>query len=223
MKKNLIIAILAVFALLSLTFTGARAAGFIGHDQLGKGSVWSNTVKDGSLRYRDLNDHTIKRLKGKKGERGARGLTGAAGTDGLAVANTRQFDPTSIENVGGTFGKFGEGVRATLLGSFDLSPGKYMLTANGLFVPSEPTTGQSHGELALRVDTGSSWGLDYGTSFSPVSPTPGRESTSSSTRVVTVSSYTTVLVYAFGYADDQGSADSGKITATAWVTVAKVQ
>ncbi|MFT3871705.1 MAG: hypothetical protein QM714_03525 [Nocardioides sp.] len=77
--------------------------------------------------------------------------------------------------------------------------------------------------FALRVDDGSPWGLDFGTCFAPVSPAKDRESTCSSTRIVSVTDPTAVLVYAFGYSDDTGSADSGKIDAKAFVTAVRVK
>ena len=50
----------------------------------------------------------------------------------------------------------------------------------------------------------------------------GREATCSTTRVVTVTDATEVKVYAFGYADDQGSADGGKFDAASIVSILKL-
>ena len=78
-------------------------------------------------------------------------------------------------------------------------------------------------QLALRVDDGTDWGVDYGTCFTgAVSALADREASCSTTRVVEVDEPTEVLVFGFGYQDDLGSADSGKVDATAHVTAVSV-
>jgi hypothetical protein len=147
----------------------------------------------------------------------------------LAKADTvptmyRQSAPATVADVGGTFGKFTEIVRATELHSFTLQPGRYVVTADGFFMTnSADATRDVRMQLALRVNDGSDWGLDYGTAFTgQLSPLANREATTHSTRVVTLDAPTLVQVFAFGYEDDQGSTASGQIAARSYVTAERI-
>ncbi|MFT3871706.1 MAG: hypothetical protein QM714_03530 [Nocardioides sp.] len=90
--------------------------------------ITGKDIKDGSVKRVDLGKGVKKSLKA------------------VPVVST-ETDLTTIENIGGTFGKFTETVRATKLGEITLKPGKYVLTADGWFVPNQDTSGDSHGQL----------------------------------------------------------------------------
>ena len=97
-----------------------------------------------------------------------------------------------------------------------------MLTADGFFIAKAGTspTGKTRMQLALRVGkTTTEFGTDAGTCFTGATSTlPNREATCSTTRVVNFTSPTVVEVIAFGYADDQGAADSGVFNVKSFVT-----
>ena len=159
------------------------------------------------------------------------GAPGAARAPGPAASDVKgglaahlEGTATTIADIGGTFGKFPGSVRATSLGTITLpSAGTYVLTGDGFFTSTSAVSGNTRLQLALRHDDGSDWGKDFGTCFTDAtSPLANREATCSTTRVVTVNSATTVKVYGFGYADDQGAADSGKFKGTAYVTAVRV-
>lgn len=129
-----------------------------------------------------------------------------------------------VTNIGGTFGTFTVGpVRATLLDTVALPAGTYVLTGNGFFHSNVAVSGLSRLQLALRINDGTDWGVDVGTCFTDAtSPLANREATCATSRVVTLAAPANVMVYAFGYADNQGSADSGKFTAASYVNAVKV-
>ena len=78
-------------------------------------------------------------------------------------------------------------------------------------------------QLAIRVADGSTFGEDAGTCFTGLMSTlPQREGTCHTTRVLTLAQEQTINVKAFGYADDTGSADSGKVDVATYVSVIKV-
>jgi hypothetical protein len=54
------------------------------------------------------------------------------------------------------------------------------------------------------------------------SPLADREATCAMSRVVVLAAPTDVLVYGFGYADDQGSVDSGRFNVVSYVNAIKV-
>lgn len=188
---------------------GAEAAGLIG----------SGKIKDDSIRSVDLKDGAAVGMADLKP-----GLRDKVSTDSDTFATaTYETGSATVANIGGSFGKFTETVRATELATVTLEPGTYVVTADGFFVTNDATSGLTRMQLALRVDDGSEWGVDHGTCFTgAVSVLADREASCSTTRVVEVEESTDVVVYGFGYQDDQGSADSGKIDATAHVTALSV-
>ncbi|MEQ6900298.1 collagen-like protein [Nocardioides sp. YIM 152588] len=176
---------------------------------------------------------------GPQGETGPRGPKGDDGATGPAGPQGAQGDPasdvkgglaayeasglTTVTKVGGSFGKFTESVNATLVDTVGLDAGTYALTADGFFITNQSTAGKVRMQLALRVDDGSSWGQDFGTCFTgTVSTLANREATCSTTRVVEVTEPTTVQVLAFGYQDDQGASESGKVSVASYVTALRV-
>jgi hypothetical protein len=212
-----------------------------------RGAVGSGKIEDGSVKMRDLDPSTVSELQGGKtagdapqgakgekgdtgpqgpaGAQGPKGDQGAPGRDGFTVLSANSTGgPVTIENIGGSFGKFSDhSVRATEVDSFVLPAGTHQLTSNGFFHSTEKTSGLTRLQLALRVDDGTAWGEDFGTCFTDAaSPLADREATCSTTRVVSVADDTLVKVYAFGYDDNQGSTDSGKFTASAYTSAVKV-
>jgi hypothetical protein len=162
-------------------------------------------------------------LQGPQGAPGAQGPQGPAGDPASDVAGTvtayHASSATPVSAIGGSFGKFTATVRATLLDTITVPAGTYTVSADGFFHSTQAVSGLTRMQLALRVNDGSDWGVDLGTCFTgATSPLADREATCSSTRVVTFANPTDVLVYAFGYADNQGGTDSGKLEATSYVT-----
>lgn len=154
---------------------------------------------------------------GPQGAQGPQGIPGAPGPAGDPASDTAgvltgyfESDPALVTYIGGTFS-----TRATLLDTITLPAGTYVVTANGFFHSTAAVSGLSRLQLALRTDTGE----DVGTCFTgATSPLADREATCSTTRVVTFANPTDVRVYAFGYADNQGAADSNKFAAVSYVT-----
>ncbi|MFC6344362.1 hypothetical protein ACFP8W_20435, partial [Nocardioides hankookensis] len=149
---------------------------------------------------------------------------GPAASDQLgALAADASSAATTVANIGGTFGKFTATVRATELDSFTLPAGTYQLSADGFFHSTAVVSGLTRLQLALRIDDGTDWGVDVGTCFTDsTSPLADRESSCQTTRVIDLAAPTEILVYAFGYADNQGSADSGKFQAVSHVSAIRV-
>lgn len=200
MKKQALTAasIAAAFAL--GTAGTAAAAGLVGHAGIRDGAVHGDTIRDGAVHKRDLSAGV------------AKALALGASTEG------RTFGPATVAKVGGPFKD-----NATHAGTFALQPGTYLLAADGFFHTTEATSGQTRMQVAVRGEDGTVWGSDLGTCFTgAISPTADRESTCSTVRTVTVGEPTTVDVMVFGYADDQGSADSGKVDAAVSVSAVRV-
>lgn len=212
-------------------------------NKIAEGGVAGSEVRNGSLTGSDVRDETEENWRKQAAAKAKAdyqpqlndlqtqidevettpGEDGEDGKDGVVVPVSGQGTAT-VADVGGTFGKFPDNVRATILDTVDLPAGKYVVTGEGFFINNDATSGQSRMQLALRVEDGSDWGQDLGTCFTgAISPLKNRESHCSSTRVVTLAEDSIVKVFAFGYADDQGSADSGKVNATSFVTALPVQ
>jgi hypothetical protein len=222
---------------------GAVAATQIGSAQIQDNSIRSIDLKNGSgVRLADLAPGALTYLHhpgatGPAGPAGADGKDGATGppgpkgdpgdpasdSNGKSVV-AQSAGPVNIATIGGTFGKFTATVNATKVDSFTLQPGTYLVQAQGFFTSTAVTTGLTRLQLALRVNDGSDWGLDYGTCFTgTASPLANREASCDTLRTVTVTSPNTVVdVYAFGYQDDQGGADSGKFDAYSTVSALQV-
>lgn len=83
MNKRSILAASAIALGLGLSATtGAVAGSLITHDDIHDGAVRSDTIKDGSVRFRDMNANTSNRLKGADGADGAPGPQGPQGPKG---------------------------------------------------------------------------------------------------------------------------------------------
>lgn len=151
---------------------------------------------------------------GAQGPQGPQGVPGAPASDVAGkVEGYLTTAPALINLIGGTFS-----TRATQLGSLTLPAGKYVLTGNAFFGSQQAVSGKTRLQLALRTAGGD----DVGTCFTgATSPLVNREITCSTTRVVEFASETVVNVYGFGYADDQGSADSGKFGVASYVTAVR--
>lgn len=209
--------------------------------------VTSAQIKNGTIQTVDLNPSVVRKLneagpRGPAGQAGSKGADGAAGTPGIqgiqgiqgppgpaasdqlgALAADASSAATTVANIGGTFGKFTATVRATELDSFTLPAGTYQLSADGFFHSTAAVSGLTRLQLALRIDDGTDWGVDVGTCFTDsTSPLADREASCQTTRVIELAAPTEILVYAFGYADNQGSADSGKFQAVSHVSAIRV-
>lgn len=154
---------------------------------------------------------------GAPGPQGPQGPQGPAGSPASDVAGTLAgsltTDPAPINLIGGTFSS-----RATQLGTLTLPAGKYIITGNAFFGSQAAVSGKTRLQLALRTEAGD----DVGTCFTgATSQLANREITCSTTRVVEFAAQTVVRVYGFGYADDQGSADSGKFGVVSYVTAVR--
>ena len=174
---------------------------------IAEGGVGPSEIRNNSITTNDINDKTEAALKGAKGDKGADGKDGV-----VQPVYADSGDRRQVKDVGGSFGKFTGVVRATQVDTVELPAGDYVLTAEGFFINNAATSGKTRMQLAVRVNDGTDWGKDFGTCFTgAISTLAERESHCSSTRVVTVEEGDVVEVYAFGYADDQGAADSGKV------------
>lgn len=218
LSNRLALVVLAVIALFAIGTTGATAVQLITSKDLKDDSVKSRDIRDGTIKMKDLKDTTIEALQGPQ--------VAPAPVQtplGAQLAANETSGVTVIDDIGGTFGKFTETVRATKLDEVALPAGTYQLSVDGFFKSTAATSGQTRLQLAVRVDDGSDWGLDLGTCFTgAASALANREATCATTRVVTLTATTQVQVFAFGYADDQGSADSGKFTAQSFLTAIEV-
>lgn len=211
---------------------------------LGEGSVATSELRDGGTYFKDLSagtqalingstaknrqqDSRIKALEDapapRDGVDGNDGTNGTDGEDGVVAPLYTESSLQTIQDVGGSFGKFPE-PRATQLDTLALDAGTYILSSEGFFINNSPTSGQTRMQLAVRAQDGTDWGVDLGTCFTgAISELANRESHCSSTRVITLTEAEDVIVYGFGYADDQGSADSGKVSARSYLTATPVQ
>ncbi|MFG1905155.1 hypothetical protein [Kribbella sp. NPDC048928] len=132
---------------------------------------------------------------------------------------TKDFASKPIAKIGGSFK-----TNKTALGSFTLTPGKWLVNSTAFFARTAKGVAGTRPELALRVGaTTTAFGTDYGTILgTEISPSADRELSGSTVKVVTVTKTTTVDVFAFGYNDDGSAAGSGDITASASVVAVQV-
>lgn len=215
MSKRSILAVGAgVATVIALSATTAYAAGQIGSAGIKDNSLQSVDYKDGSVKERDTSPWIQRRVQEVDDLRGDVNM--------LKGVGHLQTDSVPVADVGGSFGKFTSegGPRATLLGTVPLEPGAYVIDADGFFITNSADPSRDvRMQLALRVDDGTDWGVDHGTCFTgEMSPLANREGTCHSTRVVEVTETSDLLVYAFGYEDDQGSGASGQVAARAYIT-----
>lgn len=222
--------------------TGAVAAGLVTSKDIKNDSVRSADIKDGNLRMKDLRPGVVSQIKaggavgpegpaGAEGPEGPQGPVGPIGPEGPqgepgdpasdvlgSSVVAESFPQTTVTDIGGSFA-----TRATQVGSFELQPGTYLVSTDGFFITTEATSAQTRMQVAVRGVDGSTWGSDLGTCFTgTISALANREATCNTTRTVVVEAPTTVNVKAFGYADDQGSADSGKVDVLMNVSAVKI-
>lgn len=219
LNNRLALVALVVVALFAIGTAGATAAQLINSKDIKDNSIKSRDLRDGTIKTQDLNAATIEALKGPQVAAAPPVQTPL----GAQLVANEASAVTVIADIGGSFGKFTGTVRATKLDEVALPPGTYQLSADGFFHSTVATSGQTRLQLAVRVNDGSDWGLDFGTCFTgAASPLADREATCSSTRVVTLAAPALVEVFAFGYADDQGAADSGKFVAQSFLSAIEV-
>ena len=210
--------------------------------QIKDNDVRSSDLLDGGINQRDLSVPLYNLLRTPKaGSVGTWNTANGAMTEDKLSAGVRaklntpdsdvfgtaseanDFASKTITDVGGSFGKFTATVRATKLGDFQLAPGTYLL--NSQFRADRVVAGAPglRPQLALRVDNGTDWGLDFGTVMgTELSPTANRELYGSGFKVVTVTENTLVQVFGFGYNDDASAAGSGEIKMSASVVAVRV-
>jgi len=199
-------------AVLALLAGGAGyAAGQIDSGDVKNESLRGVDVQDGSLRAKELTDGARESLKGQDGQ------------DGVALANAYQATTHQvITKIGGSFA-----ANKTVLGSFNLQPGVYVISGYAAFdtaAADSPRTDGTHLMLALRGPTSGSdpFGADMGTCFTGAYPQGDREATCQVTRTVRVTSATTLTVIGFGYNEDQSDTGSGTFKVLADVSALKV-
>jgi len=211
------------------------------------GDIHRNTIGEEKLGWvvrGKLNQVGQQGPQGPKGDTGATGATGAQGPKGDAGAKGEkgdagpQGDPATdvkgtsktvavyndkvVENVGGSWV-----ARKTDLGSFTLQPGTYVIHTSAQFqrVTADDTDPQfqTRPQLSVRAfkTDANQFGLNFGTVMNTIAPFAGADLFGSDARPVTLTDATTFDVAAFGYQDNRGSDDSGKIklvNATIFVT-----
>lgn len=211
----------AIAAVVALVVTGSAVAG-----SGDRGTVSSADIINNEVRSPDIMDGGIYSPDIQDGKVRQRDLAPFVQTQ-LGKVPTRfrtSGDPITVTDVGGTFGKFTETVRATQLDTITLGPGRWVVDADGFFTTNAADAARDvRMQLALRIDDGTDWGVDVGTAFTGLlSPHANREATVHTTRVVKLDEPTDVLVYAFGYEDDEGSGASGQVDAASYVTAQRV-
>lgn len=174
---------------------------------LAPSSVAKSELASGAVGWGKLNQPTKAKLK----KMGGKDVLGSS-----VVA--RQTDKVNVALVGGSFAQ-----RATQADTYDLEPGTYLVSTDGFFITNAATSGKTRMQVAVRGVDGSQWGKDLGTCFTGlVSTLANREATCNTTRTVVIDTPTTVNVKVFGYADDQGSADSALVDAYVTTSVVRV-
>jgi hypothetical protein len=166
--------------------------------QVVDGSLDGVEIKDGSLKAQEI-DPTDRAafLKDTPDVKGASRL--------VAAYNATATDPQTF-NVGGTWA-----TRATKIGTFTLPAGTYVLSTSVGFRRLEaPAAGTvTRPQLALRLDSN---GADVGTVMgNDISPVVEGDLTGMDSRRISLFEDTKINVFAFGYQDNRGSDDSGKI------------
>jgi hypothetical protein len=228
-KRSVIGVLIAAALAVGFSFTpqGAQAKALItGKDikdqsiesrDIAAGGVAASEVRNRSLTGTEFKQSTVDRfLAGERALDKIEQEKAGWSRDTIGATYTEYF--TGSENVA----KIGGGFVAnhTEVGTFTLPAGEYMVTSEGFFLNNAATSGKTRMQVAIRGESGQ----DYGTCFTgAISTLANRESHCSATRVIDVpASGTTVTVNVFGYADDQGSADGGKVDADTFVTVVPV-
>jgi hypothetical protein len=202
-SRLLTVAGIGIATVLVIGGTATAASRITAHD-IATGAANSRVIKDGSVHQEDMNPNVV-------------GLLHRPDVLGSSVENFTT-NPQTITAIGGSFAAL-----HTDLGSFSLPAGTYLITGDGFFHSDTATSGLTRLQLAIRGDDGTTFGQDYGTCFTGLaSATANREASCTTVRTITLSATQTIKVQAFGYADDTGSADSGKFVVTPNVSVIKV-
>lgn len=129
------------------------------------------------------------------------------------VVVNKTFDPTTVAKIGGRFAD-----NATQVGTVMIPAGTWKIDSDGFWTTLLTGPAGTRPELALRTTAGA----DLGTIFpGEVSPTGGRELTGHATKVITLDTDTTVIVYAFGYNDDTSAAGANRLQVTASVVATR--
>lgn len=139
--------------------------------------------------------------------------------------------PKVITNLGGKY--FGDDTstsddRYTVIGSFRLKKGTWLVNTSVTFHRDAAGAAGSRPQVGLRIGQNqdlagdAKWGRSVGTvGGADISPAKGHDLFGSTVSTVELPEETEVVVYGFGYNDDQSDAGSGQITAS--VNVAPVR
>lgn len=215
-RKNIAILVLAAVAALGLTTTGAVAG--IG---LGKATVGSWHIKDGTIKSKDIKDGKVKSPDIKDGgikphdlHPAVRDNINQPGTRGVQVATLEA--PVTITDIGGPINDNNTDTGVSLT----LPAGEYLVTVDGAFMSgaaaSDPDV-EIHPQLSLWLDHDGDGGFMWQNGEGDISPNAlmptaaDRHISVSGSTVVSLAKETDIGLLAFGYAEDQSSKRSGEI------------
>lgn len=122
------------------------------------------------------------------------------------------YNNKTVENVGGSWL-----TRKTELGSFTLPAGTWVINTSAKFNRTEADTTDplylTRPQFAVRAlpTEANPFGLDFGTVMNSIAPFAGADMFGSDSKRVVLTEETTFTVAVFGYQDNRGSDDSGKI------------
>ncbi|MFI6681855.1 collagen-like protein [Kribbella sp. NPDC050470] len=155
----------------------------------------------------------IQGVPGPQGETGPKGDPGDPATDVNGASTLKAiYNNVTVENVGGSWV-----TRKTTLGSFTLPAGTWVINTSAQFqrTAADETDPQyqTRPQLAVRAfaTEANPFGSNFGTVMNTIAPFVGADMFGSDSRRVQLTEQTTFTVSAFGYQDNRGSDDSGKI------------
>lgn len=216
MKKIIAVAAGAATLIAVASTSGAVAGSLITSDDIQNQSIRSVDIAPNGVGKSEVRSDSVG--LSELNQKAKDFITGQASDVFGTSVEGRTFPTKNVTNIGGSFT-----TRATHVASFALQPGKYLLSSDGFFITTAATSGGTRMQLAIRGEDGSVWGSDLGTCFTgTISVLKDREATCNTTRTVTIDEPTNIKVMAFGYADNQGSADSGKVDVTVSVSAVKI-
>jgi hypothetical protein len=188
--------------------------GGVAWDDLAANSVSGYKVKDGTIAESDLSTGVLNKLNAE--DQVGEDVKGA--TTLKAAYNT-----VTVENTGGPWLD-----RKTDLGSFVLPAGTWVIHSKAKFTrtvadETDPIW-MTKPQFSVRAFPTASnpFGQDFGTVMGPIAPFVGADMFGSDAVRVQLTEETTFTVAIFGYQDDRGSDNSGKIKLTSATIFAAV-
>jgi len=200
--------------------TAAIQDGAVTYPKIGLNSVASSRIQDGGVAWPDLAVDSVSGYKVKDGTIAEPDLSAGVvaklnAPDGdVNGASTLKaaYNNVTVENVGGSWL-----TRKTDLGSFTLPAGTWVINASAKFSrtvadETDPLY-QTRPQLAVRAfpTEANPFGQDFGTVMNTIAPYVNADMFGSDSKRVVLTGETTFTVAAFGYQDNRGSDDSGKI------------